>query len=63
MRRITEMRHLPVATHGVERQQHRGFLIRLLRALLGCHKPCSCRVCRRRRGEEVEELTLPTIEF
>lgn len=64
MRRIQELEYVPVGIERAQRPKHRGFLIRLLRAILGRREPCMCPACRLRRGEEVEEQqTLPTIEF
>lgn len=63
MRRITELDYMPVGIERAHQPKQRGFLYRLLCALLGTHAPCMCPACRRRRGEEVEEPTLPVIEF
>ena len=63
MRRITELEYVPVESERAQRSKHRGFLIGLLRAILGRREPCVCPACRLRRGEEVEEQSLPTIEF
>lgn len=54
---------MPVGIERAHQPKQRGFLYRLLCALLGIHAPYMCPACRQRRGEEVEEPSLPVIEF
>lgn len=63
MRRIQEMDLVPVGGEHARRPKQRGFLIALLRVILAARDLCARPFHRRRRGEEVEEPSLPVIEF